>query len=141
MPRPDTDLRRTFYLLGSITLAGALLYWARPVLILVLIAMLATFILAPMVAWLERRRIPRFIASTIAVLAVAVLLIGIVYVFILQTTELTSDAPAYKTQISAKIHHLRTAVTNSWLGDAVDLINDLVRPPAEANDPGPEPRG
>ena len=81
MGTADLELRRTFYFLGSLMLIGALLYWAQPVLIPLAIAILWTFILTPVVGRLERWGLPRFLASAIAVLGVAIVFIGIGNIF------------------------------------------------------------
>src|SRR5437773_8036611 len=58
---------------AAVVLAVACLYWARPVLIPLAVAVLLTFMLGPGVTWLQRRGLPR----TMSVLAV-VSLAGIV---------------------------------------------------------------
>lgn len=49
----ESELRRFFYLLGCLALVGAILYWARPVVIPLSIAALATFVLAPTVGRMD----------------------------------------------------------------------------------------
>lgn len=121
----ESELRRTFYLLGSLTLVGVLLYWARPVVILVTLAVLTTFVLAPIVGRLERLGVPRIFASTIALVCVTVLLIAIGHIFFQQMGRLASDLPAYKTQMAEKVDDLRNAANESWVGDVFEFANGL----------------
>ena len=55
-------------------LAIACLYWARPVLIPVAVAILLTFMLGPAVGWLQRRGLPRTPAVLMVVGLAAVVL-------------------------------------------------------------------
>jgi predicted PurR-regulated permease PerM len=128
---PESGLRRTFYVLGSLVASGALLYWGRPVLIPITIAVLVTFVLAPIVARLERWGIPRFIACGVSVLGAAVVVVGIGYIFVQQARSLTSELPAYKTQIAEKISNLRQASAESWMASVVDFANELTSPPSD----------
>jgi predicted PurR-regulated permease PerM len=125
----ESELRRTFFLLGSVIIIGALLYFARPVIILVTLAVLTTFILAPIVGRLERLGIPRLLASTIALVSVAVIVIAIGHILVQQLGFLASDIPAYKTQMTEKIADLRKAAHESWVADVADFVNNLNSPP------------
>jgi predicted PurR-regulated permease PerM len=127
----DLQLQRSFWFLGSLTLTGGLLYWARPILIPVTIAVLLTFVLTPIVERMERGGIPRFIASALAVIGLAVIVLGIVHLFTLQMRSLTSEIPAYKTQIAEKIGHLRQATAQSWIVGVVDFADELANKPIE----------
>lgn len=131
MNTEHAQLQKTFYFLAIFVLAGALLYWGRPVVIPVAIAILLTFILAPIVAYLERRGVPRFVASPMAVVGVALLVMGIGHVFALQVRSLAAEIPAYRTQISEKISSLRQATAESWIADVVEFANESVNQPAE----------
>lgn len=126
----ESELRRTFHLLGSLALVGALLYWGRPVIIPVAIAVLATFILAPIAARLERLGVPRFLAATSILLVAAVLLVAIGYAFIQQVSNLGSEIPTYKTQISEKIGSLRNATGDFGVVGLIDFANDVSKNPA-----------
>src|SRR5436309_2329799 len=115
MARGDSELRRSFFLLGSLALSGALLYWAQPVLVPVMIAILAAFLLAPVVSRLEHWRIPRFVASSITVIGAAIVLLGVMHIFVLQVRSLVSELPTYRTQVKAKIVHVREATAETWI--------------------------
>lgn len=133
----ESELRRIFYLLGSLALVGAIVYWARPVLIPVTFAVLTTFVLTPLVARMERWGVPRFLACTGALLAAAVVIAAIAHIFIQQMGELASEAPTYKTQITEKIGGLREAAAHSWVVGVFDFANDLGKTPAPENEVSP----
>lgn len=62
---------------GAAVLVGLLLFWTlRPVLIPVFLALLISTQLAPVVGWLERRRVPGPLAVTVAVLLAVLILFG-----------------------------------------------------------------
>src|SRR5438105_15316083 len=103
----DDGLRRTFFHLGSCAFIGALLYWAQPVFMPLAIAVLATFVLAPVVSFGERYGVPRIVASSLAVAGAAVVIVAIGYVLFVQLDSLASQLPEYKTQIAEKIGHVR----------------------------------
>lgn len=121
----ESELRRTFYLFGSLALIGGLLYWARPVMIPVTLAVLTTFVLAPMVTLLERRGVPRVVASVLALGSATVLLIAIGHILVQQMGPLADELPSFKKQIANKMGDLRQAAADSWLGDLTDIANNL----------------
>ena len=104
-PSPPKYAR--FILLGSVCVIVAALYFAQEVLIPVALAMLLTFLLTPVVARLERWRIPR----PVAVVLVVVLAFGAIgalgYVVAQQVVELASNDDHYKDNIKAKASRLR----------------------------------
>ncbi len=86
--------------------AGAILalcYFAEEVLVVLLIAILIAFVLAPIVDLLMRFRIPRGIAAAIAVLLLLSALGGTVYFSYNQGTALMQDLPKYAAQIREEI--------------------------------------
>jgi predicted PurR-regulated permease PerM len=131
---PESGLRQNFYFLGSMVFLTAVLYWGRPVLIPVTIAVLATFVLSPIVARLEGWGTPRFIACAIAVLGAAVLLVAIGYIFVLEANSLASKLPEYKIQVAEKITNLQQATSKSWVADVVDFANEIVNEVAGPED-------
>src|SRR5207302_6636379 len=78
-------LQRWFYAAGLLVAVVAILIGARVVLVPLALGALLAFILTPMVAWLERRRLPRAASVTIVAVLSLVVLTGATYVV---TTEL-----------------------------------------------------
>ena len=90
-------------ILGALILAIACLYWARVVFIPIALALLATFLLSPVVALLRRVGFHRVVA-VVAVVALAVLLaVGLGWALFTQATALADDLPRYRATITRKI--------------------------------------
>ena len=60
---------RRFVLLASVAIVLYFLNWLQPVLIPLALAVLLTFVLSPIVTYLDRHRVPRPLALTAAVAA------------------------------------------------------------------------
>lgn len=96
------------WVIGAIA-AGAL-YFGRSVLIPITLAVLLSFLLAPIVAGLRRLRIPRSGAVILAML-LAIAGIGATgAVIVSQAATLSKDAPAYAEQITLKAASLRAGI-------------------------------
>jgi predicted PurR-regulated permease PerM len=115
--------QRAFVILGSMLLVVAALYFARPVLIPVVLAMLLAFILSPLVGILQRYAVPR-VPSVLLVVTLAFAMIGgVAYIVVAQVQRLALDLPAYKTEIADKLFHIREATQGSW----IERINGTIR--------------
>lgn len=90
--------------------AGVLLYFsnaAELVLVVLLVSILLTFILAPIVEFLERLTLPRALASLVAVLLLVALLSGISYLSYNQAATLVKNLPQYSVEMRQAIARLR----------------------------------
>jgi predicted PurR-regulated permease PerM len=103
------------------------------------LAILLSFVLAPLVRLLQRCRMPRGLA------VVAVVLLAFVSIFMLggviatQVTELAGDLPRYQFTMREKIKSLRGATaTSGTLERAADVLHDLGK---ELNKPKESPAG
>lgn len=117
----------------------ATLYFAKVVLVPFALAILFTFILAPPVSWLERIRVPRFLAVLLMVL-VAVGAIGSVgWAVTNQLVDATSHWPEYRTNIKDKIESIRKSrpqtLTNA--AQAVQEISTDLNATTPATTPAP----
>jgi predicted PurR-regulated permease PerM len=83
------------------------LYWAQDVLIPVALAVLLTFLLAPLVMMLQRRGVPRVVAILGVVLLAVATLGGLAVVVGAQLVSLGEQLPLYKDNIKEKISDLR----------------------------------
>src|SRR6266550_9604663 len=103
MPRPYTGAKTShFVVLASICLIVAILHFAQDVLIPVALAMLLSFLLAPLVRRLERLRLHR-VPSVLIVVLLMFSLIGVLgYVVGHQVYDLAYNIDQYKENISAK---------------------------------------
>jgi predicted PurR-regulated permease PerM len=116
------------------------LYLGREVFVPIALAILLSFVLAPLVQLLQRCRMPRGLA------VVAVVLLAFVSIFMLggviatQVTELAGDLPRYQFTMREKIKSLRGATaTSGTLERAADVLHDLgkeLNKPKESS-PGP----
>jgi len=104
MARPRTAPRAPrFILLASICVIVAALYFAQDVLIPLALAILVSFLLAPLVRRLERLRLPR-VVSVIVVMSVVIMLVaGLGYLVYAQMVDLANDLPRYEQNIRQKI--------------------------------------
>ncbi|HVG06054.1 MAG TPA: AI-2E family transporter, partial [Burkholderiaceae bacterium] len=71
------------------------------------LSVLLTFLLAPGVRWLERRRFPRALATTVMVGFSCCVIAGLVWVSVAQFLSFAASLPEYKDNIQSKIALLR----------------------------------
>ena len=126
--RSDFD-RRVVSGVAAVVLATVListLYVGREVFVPIALAILLSFVLAPLVRGLERWHIPRPIA------VVGVVLLAFASIFLIggmiaaQVTQLAGDLPRYELTMREKIKSLRGATaTSGTLERAADVLQDL----------------
>jgi predicted PurR-regulated permease PerM len=114
-----------------------LLYFGRDVLLPIALAVLLSFVLAPLVRTLQNWWIPRAFSVIAVVLLTFLGLFAIGGTIAVEATRLAGDLPRYKSTIDAKISSLRTAVaTGGPLARAAAMLEDFGReiskPVAEA---------
>jgi predicted PurR-regulated permease PerM/methylmalonyl-CoA mutase cobalamin-binding subunit len=93
-----------FILLASICLVVGALFFAREVLIPIALAALLSFLLAPLVARLEKLKLPRTVAVIVVVLLSFGILTGIGYIVYKQSAEISQNRVAYTAGIKKKLH-------------------------------------
>ena len=103
----------TLSTVSIIAITIAALYFARDVLIPITLAILLSFVLAPLVRAMRRWYFPRSLAVIVSVL----LAFGIIFAFgsllINQVTQLASDLPRYQSTLREKIKTLRGATAGT----------------------------
>ena len=103
----DTIAANAFTLqAGVVVVAG--LYLAREVLIPITLAVLLTFILAPVVALLQRLRLGRVPAVLLAVLVAVGVISGVATVIGSQVASLATDIPKYAQTVETKFETVRS---------------------------------
>jgi predicted PurR-regulated permease PerM len=102
----------------------AALYFARSVLIPIALAVLFAFLLAPLVALLEKVRLGRTGPVIVVVLLAAGLLMGLGYLVFNQAISLATQLPNYKSTISRKIESFR-GVRENGIGKAEATVKEL----------------
>jgi predicted PurR-regulated permease PerM len=106
LPFSFTTWQRYLFVWGGLVLTVATLYWARPFVIPVVLAVLLTFILTPLVSTLERTGLGRVVSALVVVALVAVLVGGIGWTVTAQVQGLVKELPEHKNTIIEKIHGL-----------------------------------
>ena len=127
---------------AAVVLAAVLigtLYVGREVFVPIALAILLSFVLAPLVRVLERWRIPRPIS------VVGVVLLAFASIFVIggmiaaQITQLAGDLPRYELTMREKIKSLRgAAATSGTLERAADVLQDLGKELDRPKDPSAE---
>lgn len=107
--RPDSfRFTRTFSLIGGIAIV-AILYFGKEVLLPFALAVLISFLLAPAVEWLERRKVGRIPSVLIMVTLLFVGLGTMSYVAGKQLYDLATRLPDYKQNIVNKVEAVRSS--------------------------------
>ena len=100
----------------AIIAAGVILYFciqAELVLSVFFVSLLLAFILAPLVEWVQRLRLPRSVASFIAVMALVAVGMGLTYLSYNQAASFIHNLPRYSGKIREEMVHLRQSA-ESW---------------------------
>ena len=116
--------------------AAGVLYLARDVLIPLALAILLSFLLAPVVRRLEHWRLGRISSTFIAVLIGFSLIGGIGWVAAQQAISLAAKLPEYRANITKKIRAVR-APQEGALGKAAEAIKELETEAAPGTTPMP----
>jgi predicted PurR-regulated permease PerM len=104
----------------------ATLYFGREIFVPISLAILLSFVLAPLVGLLQRIRVPR----GLAVIGVVVLAFGLIFatgsLLAAQLAQLAEDLPRYQTTITEKIQSFRqTTAGRGTLERASGMLKDL----------------
>ncbi len=102
--KPGAQLTPVF----TFVVVTGILYFGRDVLIPLALSVLLSFLLAPGVRWLERRRFPRALATSVMVGLACCVLTGLVWVTVAQFLNFAASLPEYKDNIQNKVSLLRT---------------------------------
>lgn len=121
----------------------AALYWARSIFIPVALAIFLTFVMSPVVAWLQRRRFGRLpaVLTTVTAGVAIVLLVGGLIVW--QMAELADSLPNYTENIKQKVGTVRGLVVGegeSRFSRMVDEVSAAITQSPTARKPAGAPR-
>lgn len=110
MARSETSVKSSRpMVLASVAIVIAALYVAQEVLKPLALAILLTFLLAPLVHWFERLRSPRWLAVAVTV-AIAFSILGAVgYVVYNQMDDLARNFQQYRANIQGKVDSFRSS--------------------------------
>ena len=132
MPRGDVPLLSVsrklplLYVLASLTLITASLYWAKAVLIPVALAIQLAFLLSPVVQAVRRIGIGHVPAVLLVVVLVFAGLGGLSWTIFQQMAQLIDDLPRYEDNIKRKIIDVRGAGKGSLLEKAQTVAQKVI---------------
>jgi len=137
----DTSGTPRLAVLGALILAVACLFWARTVFIPIALAVLATFLLSPVVALLRRIGLHRVAAVVVVMVLTVLLVVGVGWALFSQITALADDLPQYRATISRKIADVQRVGQGGTLQKveetAQDVMAQLERSTPQARKPMP----
>jgi predicted PurR-regulated permease PerM len=96
----------------AVLAALAVCYFAKLPIIVLLVSILLSFILAPLADLLQRIRLPRAVASALAVMILLAALYGLALVSYNRAVAFSNDLPKYSGRISAVISKVRQKAQN-----------------------------
>jgi predicted PurR-regulated permease PerM len=137
-PSATSRLLTQLWFIIIAVLAIAVLYLAKVLLLPLGFAILFAFLLAPVVAFLERLRLPRPIAALCVILAFAVLLLVATWTLFTQFVAIANDLPAYGDNIAQKMQALHSP-SNSAYSRAQREIQNITEELGIANSTGAIP--
>lgn len=123
--------------LATIIAVVAVLYFARDVLIPLAMAILVSFLLAPIVSRLQRWGFARVPAVLTAVASASALVFVVAWIFLYQMVDLGEQLPSYKENIVAKIEALQKSYS-PWFRRASETLEDLNSKLDETEQKAPE---
>jgi predicted PurR-regulated permease PerM len=104
----------------------AALYFGREVLVPIALALLLSFVLAPLVRLLQSWRFPRLVAVFIVVVVAFAAILGLGAFMVSQVSQLANDLPRYESNLTDKIQSLQgVAAGTGPLERASDVLKDL----------------
>jgi predicted PurR-regulated permease PerM len=109
-PGDQAELLNKLAMLVTLALVVAALYVGRAVFIPIAIAILLSFVLAPLVRVLRRWRVPRVPSVGLVVLLAVAILGGLGTIVAQQFADLTKELPNYETTITRKIASLKQLI-------------------------------
>ena len=142
-PAPTRPAVTSFLTAGGLVLAIGGLYFGRDIFVPFAVAILLSFVLAPLVNWLQQLKLPKIAAILVAV-ALAFAVIGALSVVVgTQLVQLADNLPQYQQTITQKIRSLRASSSSGGVVDKVtttleNIGEELASPkePAGAARPG-----
>src|SRR6185312_11552100 len=108
----------------------AALYFGREVLVPIALAVLLSFVLAPLVRRLQSWRFPRIVAVSVVAIFAFAIIFGLGAFMVSQVSQLANDLPRYESNLADKIQSLQGVAAGTGTGPlerASDVLKDLKR--------------
>lgn len=122
MTRPGSS--RLLTGLQSLVLGVVVLYFGRPVLVPLVIAILFTMLLRPPVLWLERRRLRRVPAVVLVAVTIGCVLLGLGWTLTRQIHQMGLHLDEYRGHMRARVQALQGSRIKS-VENVKDLLKEL----------------
>ena len=134
--RSDPLRRFQPFLVGAVfAFAILVLAVAKEVFIPIALAMLLTFVLAPVVRLVERRHVPHAAAVALTVVLAFSVIGGVGYLLASQVTTLAGDLPQYEGTIKRKIREIRRAGRGGSIEKAQSTVKEVIGELQKDDDP------
>lgn len=128
---PHPELSPTLFAMLATLVAGvavAALYFAREVVIPIVLAVLMSFLLGPAVRWLQRLRVGRIAAVTFTVAIAFLAILGFGGIVLQEISSLAQELPNYRFNLESKIRSLPGLVPGGGvLHRATEMMRELRR--------------
>lgn len=106
----------------------ASLYFGREIFVPIALAILLSFVLAPLVGLLQRARVPRGFGVVSVVILAFMIIFGLGTLIANQLSQLAGDLPVYQSTMREKIKSVRGVTASSGtLERAADMLQELSR--------------
>jgi predicted PurR-regulated permease PerM len=116
---------RGFIVLASFALVAAICYFAKEVFIPIALALLFTFLLAPVVTRMQRWKFPKAIAITLAVTLTFSVAAFVTWLVTTQFIALAGQLPKYEQNLQKKIHELNGSQGSRPFDRATGILKGL----------------
>ncbi len=120
-PTPGGSLR-PFMVTITVLLIVAALYLAKVVVVPVVLAALLTFLLTPVVSWMQRYRVPRVAAAIVTSLVAFSFIGGILMLMLVQLQGMAKDLT--KPENNKRIHRKSGRPSSAAFGRRVPTVNE-----------------
>jgi predicted PurR-regulated permease PerM len=118
---------RAMQVLITLVLTVGTFYWARDILIPIALAVLLTFILAPIVTGLRRKGLGRTPSVLVTVILTFVFLAGIGAMIFVEFRSLANELPNYRQNIRKKVADLRLATKGGSLEKVQNTVKEVLQ--------------
>ena len=126
--------------LMSLAVLCAALYWAQAVLVPLVLAALLTFLLSPLVARLDRLRVPRVVGVLLVMTLAGGAIGGVGYVVAGQLRSFATELPTHRQNIRTKIRQAIALTRGGAIEHVQDTIEDISDVVEQGADPAPPAR-
>jgi len=106
----------------TIVLVGAVLYFARPVVLPLLMASFLAVLIQPLLRWLTRR-LPMAVALLITILGLLIVIVGGISLFVSDMVELASKTPQYAERVKGMVDGVIVEANKHGLDVSWEQIN------------------